>query len=239
MENLNHKKALLVLLLVWLVVTFALIRATYAKYITSLGANADITLSSWKLSVNDIDILEQKEFTENFKLVFPESEYSVEGVIVPGAIGYFDIDVDSTGTNVPFRTTIKSEITISEKVDMNFIVTDYSINGSDEKNLITNPYDGLTEAPSAPLPFTITNIVKKDDTYTSYRVYLTWIDRSAEEGNASLGYIGDMLNLKVTVTFEQIVLDEDTSNTEENVIITDEGSENSSTEENTIDNITD
>lgn len=237
MENSNHKKALLVLLLVWLVVTFALIRATYAKYITSLGTSADIELSSWKLSVNDTDILENKDFTENFALVFPESEYSVEGVIVPGAVGYFDINVDSSATNVPFRTTIKSEITISDKVDENFIVTEYTINGSEVKHLVTNPYDSVDEIPAHPIPFTITDIVQKDTDKTSYRVYLTWIDRSAEtgEGNGSLGYAGDMLDLKVTVTFEQIVLEETTP---ENNETTDEGSENSSTEENTIDNET-
>lgn len=233
MENLNHKKALLVLLLVWLVVTFSLIRATYAKYITSLGANADIAISSWNISINDVDILTEKNFSNNFELIFPESEYSVEGVIVPGAVGYFDINVDSSATNVPFLTTIDSTITISSKVDENFIIRGYSINNSEEIPLESNPYDSLEEIPEKPIPFKITNTVKKDTNYTSYRVYLTWIDKSAEEGNASLGYAGDMLKLHVNVKFEQIVLEE-APPSEGNIIITEDSSENS----NTFDNVT-
>ena len=83
------KKVLLVPALVWLVVTFFIIRVTYAKYLSTLNSSADIDISGWKIVLNTQDITQNSNFSQNVSLVFPGDNYYTENVIVPGAMRIF------------------------------------------------------------------------------------------------------------------------------------------------------
>ena len=83
------KKVLLVPALVWLVVTFLIIRVTYAKYLSTLNSSADIDISGWKIVLNTQDITQSSNFSQNVNLVFPGDNYYTENVIVPGAMRIF------------------------------------------------------------------------------------------------------------------------------------------------------
>ena len=83
------KKVLLLNALVWLVVSFLIIRVTYAKYLSVLDSNADIDISGWKIVLNTQDITQNSNFSQNLNLVFPGDNYYVQNVIVPGAMRIF------------------------------------------------------------------------------------------------------------------------------------------------------
>lgn len=79
-----RKKSLLVLAIVWIIITFYLINSSYAKYLTDLHANTNISVSTWNLTVNTLNIQEEDDITEKLQLTFPGNEYALEDVIVPG-----------------------------------------------------------------------------------------------------------------------------------------------------------
>ena len=83
------KKVLLINALVWLIVSFLIIRVTYAKYLSTLDSSADIDISGWKIVLNTQDIIQNSNFSQNLSLVFPGDNYYVENVIVPGAMRIF------------------------------------------------------------------------------------------------------------------------------------------------------
>ena len=72
------KRVLLILALLWFIISFLVIRVTYAKYLSSIDSNASIGISAWKVKLNT-----QRE---NLELIFPGDDYYTEDTIVPGAL---------------------------------------------------------------------------------------------------------------------------------------------------------
>lgn len=103
----------IILLILILIVAFLIIRSTYSKYITSTDNNASLHLANWNIKLNDEDILESKDFTENMQLIFDKNEYINENVIAPTSTGSFKVKIESTGTELPF----KYELQIAEPID--------------------------------------------------------------------------------------------------------------------------
>lgn len=101
------------LLILILIVAFLIIRSTYSKYVTATDDNATLHIANWNIKLNDKDISECKDFTENMQLVFDENEYIDENVIAPTSTGSFRVKIESTGTELPFQY----ELQIAEAVD--------------------------------------------------------------------------------------------------------------------------
>ena len=83
------KRVLFILACLWLIISFMVIKATYAKYLSSINSNANIRISGWKIILNDQDIIQNSNFSENINLVFPGNDYYIPDYIVPGAIRLF------------------------------------------------------------------------------------------------------------------------------------------------------
>ena len=80
------KRVLFILACLWLIITFMVIKATYAKYLSSIDSNANIHISGWKIILNNQDIMQNSDFSENIDLIFPGNDYYIPDYIVPGAI---------------------------------------------------------------------------------------------------------------------------------------------------------
>ena len=80
------KKMFLFLALLWFICSFLIIKATYAKYISSISSNTGVGISGWKLLLNDQDIIQNSDFSSSLELTFPGDTYYDEDVIVPGAM---------------------------------------------------------------------------------------------------------------------------------------------------------
>lgn len=83
------KRIILLLACLWLIISFLLIKSTYAKYLSTIDSNANISISAWRIKLNTQDIMQNSDFTQNMNLIFPGNDYYLEDTIVPGALRLF------------------------------------------------------------------------------------------------------------------------------------------------------
>lgn len=83
------KKVLFILACFWLIISFLIIKSTYAKYLSTINSNANISISAWRIKLNTQDIMSNSDFTQNMNLIFPGDNYYVADNIVPGALRIF------------------------------------------------------------------------------------------------------------------------------------------------------
>ena len=124
----TKKKAFLLLACIWLIISLSVVQTTYAKYVTNLDANANIAISYWNILVNNQNIVENPDITATMTPVFSGNDFMKSDVIVPGAIGYFDLNIDSSNVTVPFTTTVTTNINENSALTTDLIVAGYSIN---------------------------------------------------------------------------------------------------------------
>lgn len=191
-NSITTKKVLLLLACIWFIITFSIIQTTYAKYVTNLNANTNISISYWNILVNEQDIIENSDISGSMTCVFPGSTYSKSDVIVPGATGYFDLNIDSSKVSVPFKLTVTSAINETSTLTTDLKVSGYSIDGGD-----------IVELTDDALNFSCN--VAQDTDSTLVRVYTTWVDDGQDsKEDTELGITGGTAILDVTLDFEQI-----------------------------------
>jgi len=83
------KRIILFIALLWFACSFLIIKATYAKYLSSVASNTGIGIEGWKILINNQDIMQNSDFSSNIELMFPGDDYYSEGAIVPGAMRIF------------------------------------------------------------------------------------------------------------------------------------------------------
>lgn len=191
-NTVTKKKAFLMMACIWFIITFSVIQTTYAKYVTNLNANANISISYWNILVNNQNITENSDLSAVMSVVLPGSEYAKSDVLVPGSTGYFDLNIDSSQVTVPFTATISTAINEASSLKTDFVVTGYSINGGEIIELTdTNSF---------------TYSIGSDVSNTLITIYTTWIDDGLDSmEDTSLGILGGTAILDVNVKFEQTV----------------------------------
>lgn len=191
-NTVTKKKAFLMLACVWFIITFSVIQTTYAKYVTNLNANANISISYWNILVNNQNITENSDISAVMSVVLPGSEYAKRDVLVPGSTGYFDLNIDSSQVTVPFTATISTAINEASSLKTDFVVTGYSIDGGEIIELTdTNSF---------------TYSIGSDVSNTIITIYTTWVDDGLDSTeDTSLGILGGTAILDVNVKFEQVV----------------------------------
>ena len=163
------RKVLFVLSCLWFIISFLIIRVTYAKYLTSLGSNANIGIASWKILLNNQDILNNSDFSANLNLVFPGSDYYLEDCIVPGAIGYFDLVIDSSEINLAYQYTVTA--TADENSDIaDAKVIGFSFPG--QQDYITYLNENVTNVQGS---------ANASVNSSTIRVYVSWDDDPATQ----------------------------------------------------------
>ena len=190
------KKITTTLAILWIMICFFIIQYTYAKYVTGIASSTNAEVATWSLTLNNQDILSNADFSTNLSLVFPGSEYYNANCVVPGAIGYFDLEVDSTNVTVPFKYTVTTSFATGNAItDMEII--GYSLNGSNTITYLDNYHPSATNNVSA-----VTNS-------SSIRVYVQWVDRTANENlndiqDTAVATSHGSTIISVNVLFEQV-----------------------------------
>lgn len=193
MKNSFSKKSFLILTIIWLIITFNLIKITYAKYVTDLDTATNISISSWNISVNNQDLLESNDISNVLKLELLENQYAKDDVIVPGSVAYFDLNINSVNTNVGFLVTVTPTINENSTLSKDFVILGYSIDGNST----------ITELPDDASSFSYT--VAKEIESTLIRVYITWEDDGTDSiEDTNLGISGGNLITDVHLKFEQL-----------------------------------
>ena len=122
------RKIIFFLALMSLFYCVSIMQGTYAKYITTASAEADITIARWNILVNDQDILQNSNFTSTITPDFDGTSNIREGVLAPTATGSFEVNINGDQTDVSFEYTLDVALSEDNTVD-DLEITGYSING--------------------------------------------------------------------------------------------------------------
>lgn len=176
-----------IFLILILIVLFLIIQSTYSKYIEKPEKTTDFKISSWNISINDINISESHSFSENLELNFEENPNVSKDVVVPNSIGSFEIKIDSTGTNIPFEY----KVSIEDSGISSFNIEDFKI--------ISYEIDDTTTelTPDARYATGIINPPENisDDSIHTIKFNVQWYDvDSTTSDYDTLGDIRDRLN---------------------------------------------
>ena len=88
---------------------------TYAKYVSSTSAIADLTIARWSILINNQDVVNESDFSETISPVFAGSANIRSDVIAPTASGYFEIILNGENTDVSFSYTISIDTRLTVK----------------------------------------------------------------------------------------------------------------------------
>ncbi len=191
-----RKRIIFIIACFWIMISFLLIRATYSKYLTAFDAGTNIDIGVWNIILNNQNIIKNSDFSANLSLEFPGDEYYIEDFIVPGAIGYFDLIIDTTSVSMPFSYTVTVEPDDTNEID-DLETIGYSLNGNN--NTIIYLDENNTE---------ISNTVLIAGGTSSIRVYIKWNDENPQvlDDDDDTGLALDEANavVLVTVNLEQI-----------------------------------
>lgn len=190
------KKFLFIIACIWLIICFFIIKYTYAKYLSTIDSNANIRIDQWKLVLNNQDITSNSDFSQNLNLIFPGSQYYIEDCIVPGSIGYFDLNIDSSNVSLPFRYTVTLGVDDDNEID-DVKIIGYSYPGIIENITYINNSSNQ-----------IVSTCNKDVTSTVVRVYISWNDDNTATLNdaqdTAIALSSGTAVINANVLFEQI-----------------------------------
>ncbi len=197
------KRTYIILGIIMLIFTFYQIATSYAKYIAEATAVVEKQAGAWAIKVNDTDISNSNsETTFNVdNLIFPESAFVAENKLAPGANGYFEIVIDSTGSSVAVRydvTLVVDNLNIIDSI--RFTKACIVVDGEEvEEGIIKtgdNTYSGVISLED------VTNEVQ-----TTLRFYIGWAELENGQGDIAdteLGLIKDIsTNIPVDVVVTQ------------------------------------
>ena len=197
------KRTYIILGIIMLIFTFYQIATSYAKYIAEATAVVEKQAGAWTIKVNNTDISNSNsETTFNVdNLIFPESAFVAENKLAPGANGYFEIVIDSTGSSVAVRydvTLVVDNLNIIDSI--RFTKACIVVDGEEvEEGIIKtgdNTYSGVISLED------VTNEVQ-----TTLRFYIGWEELENGQGDIAdteLGLIKDIsTNIPVDVVVTQ------------------------------------
>lgn len=160
----NYKKVLflLIVLCICFLIYFAI--QTYAKYITSTKGNAEFTIASWNIKVNDLSIKNNTDISNKIVPVFPGTEHIAPNIIAPTVEGYFDLNFDFSDADVSFKYEILTSPAETSPVQ-DLVAIGYSID--DGEQIMFDTYNTP-----------ISDVIALDSNVASrkIRIYIKWID---------------------------------------------------------------
>jgi len=172
----------------------SLIQSTYAKYVSSANANANLTIARWDILINTQDVKENSDFTNTITPVFDGNANTAANVIAPTSTGYFDLTLNGTNTDVSYNYTITITNDATSTVT-DLILTKYTDTLNVEHTFVDNNY-------------VITNQVAYNATnkVDTYRIYLTWNDDATNtmDNAADTATANTTTKLNVVVNIKQI-----------------------------------
>lgn len=162
----KKKRFILFLAIASLFFSMNMVQKTYAKYVTTSNGEANLNIARWDIVVNDEHIKNKEELSADITPQYVENPNVAEGVIAPGSIGYFDITIDPTNTDVSFDFEISIDNEESDVTDLKLLK--YYIDSE----------DNIKDAEENEVIFDSINI--NDKKAKTVRIYVIW-DESLNE----------------------------------------------------------
>ena len=138
----KKKRFILFLAIASLFFSMNMVQKTYAKYVTTSNGEANLNIARWDIVVNDEHIKNKEELSADITPQYAENPNVAEGVIAPGSIGYFDITIDPTNTDVSFDFEISIDNEESDVTDLKllkyYIDSEDNIKDAEENEVISD-----------------------------------------------------------------------------------------------------
>lgn len=138
----KKKRFILFLAIASLFFSMNMVQKTYAKYVTTSNGEANLNIARWDIVVNDEHIKNKEELSADITPQYVENPNVAEGVIAPGSIGYFDITIDPTNTDVSFDFEISIDNEESDVTDLKllkyYIDSEDNIKDAEENEVISD-----------------------------------------------------------------------------------------------------
>ena len=164
----RNRKIKLFIALIALFACIFQVKKTYSKYVESKNGDANFTVASWKILLNDEDITSGSEMSSIVNPIYDSNSNIADGVIAPTSTGYFDLELDATRTQVSFSYNIV--ISSSLRTDVkDLVITGYKI-GDGELIPVQNRIDNLTN----------TIAYNAQDKVVNLRIFFKWIEGESE-----------------------------------------------------------
>lgn len=161
------RKIIFFLALMSLFYCITLMQDTYAKYISSAEASANLTIARWNILINNQDILQNSNFSNTITPEFLGTTNIKSGVIAPTAEGTFELVLNGTATDVSFTYTVSLEENPNNTVT-DLVIKKYEIDG------VEYQYNSST--------FITENILLNDTNKTrTIKFYVEWNDDAETE----------------------------------------------------------
>lgn len=190
----KNKKGLLLVSLISFLMILSITQETYSKYMTEADGEAETNIARWNIKVNSQDIISNDQLNNVLTPIFSSNPHVLDGVIAPGAIGYFDLDLDGSNVDVSFSYTINTLVSSSSDVS-SLIVVGYTIDGG-----AMNTMSGMIVDLSGDI---LVDAVPKTK---NIRLYVKWdesISNNFDDTSAAIA--NGKAKMDVFINFSQIV----------------------------------
>lgn len=155
------------LLFILLVLIIISLRTSFAKYKKEINGNVSANIANWNIKVNEEYIRGKKTLNNNIVPTFLGDENTKAGVVAPGSVGYFDLNINASEVDVSFNYLINISVS-QDSLLKDLIVTDYILNPDTNSNKI--PYSDTG----------ISGVIIKNNPSTSFRIFIKWKDDNVQ-----------------------------------------------------------
>lgn len=109
---------------------------TLSKYRDEFDGLTNVQLARWNIKVNNQEIVHSDTLTADISPTFEGNENIADGVLAPGAKGYYDIVIDATEVDVAFSYQLTLEH-VEDEVIPDISLIGYTINPNDNTEIQT------------------------------------------------------------------------------------------------------
>ncbi len=187
----KKKNALILGILLLVAVTTSVVAVTYSKYISTATGTADAKVATWKVKVNEADIVQENTFALNNSYVdWGTNPKVASGYIAPGSTGTMKIKLDTAGSKVAVKYTVSIDVSSLASYSQIKIT---KVNGAAAPAVAGNK-----------IVYTGTIALADVDRAVEIPIELQWANADAtNESDTTIGSTVEKFSIPVTVTVEQ------------------------------------
>lgn len=196
----NQLKKSSVLIIIFFII--AILGITYSRYYDSMINSSDLMLAPWSIAINNkkvntagkIDVVVDPIITEN-----TTATKTYKNKIVPGCKGYFDVEINPTGTGVSIDYVIDFN---PEGLPGGLIFTKYET--LNEHKEIIESYDKIPDDAKVKGTLSIVDGKLLDEkSILRYRVYWNYLDDDLL--NTTAPDVDNQNSIMINITLKQVI----------------------------------
>ncbi len=190
----RDKKTGFLIALISFLLLISTVQDTYSKYRSEASGETNISIARWNIIVNNQDIISNNQINNVLTPIFLNNSNVADGVIAPGAVGYFDLNIDATNVDVSFNYSLITSINAESAVS-DLIVVGYTIDGGAMNNVggMITDYDE-------------TILLDAQNKTRTIRLYIKWDDSSSNNVDDTIAALSDgKAKMNVLINFSQVI----------------------------------